>query len=233
MSQQHIETFTCPKCGKKSDFTLWDSINTDLNPELRDKVLDESIFIHECPECGHRSYITFGTLYHDPTNQFMLFFDHAVSNDDISEDKFPEDEVFNLFNKNYKLRYVHGIKNLKEKIFILEEGMSDVAIELIKYFLRNNIIALKDVAPNYFIGKEMYFTNLSEDGETLVFAVLSEEGKVINHFGVNMDIYQQCLQRLVLDKRFKQDGNTIKNVCYAWIDAKLKTPIEENKENSL
>ena len=231
MSQQHIEKFTCPKCNATMEFTVWDSINTELNPELKDKVMDESLFLSSCPKCGHTAYITFGTLYHDPENQFMIFFDHAVQNDDISEDRFPDNDLFSQFNRNYKLRYVHGIRNLKEKIFLFEEGISDVAVELIKYFLRNGIIALKDVPANWFIGKDVYFTHLSEDGETLVFTVIDENGKVGSQFGVNMDIYEQCLQKLVLDKRFAEEGNTVKNVCYAWVDAKLKTPLENEKSD--
>lgn len=222
MSQQHIEKVTCPKCGASGEITIWDSINVDQDPELKNKILDESLFIWECPHCKHRVYVTFGTLYHDMNNQFMIFFDHKTNDNDISEDEFPANPEFERFNKNYKLRYVHGINNLKEKIFIFEEHLSDVVIELIKYFIRNNIIIVKKDDPNYFIGKGIFFTNLSQDGEQLVFSVTSPEGGVENHLAISMNVYEQCLQKMVLDERFKSEKNAIKNVCYDWIDARLK-----------
>lgn len=223
MSQHHHEHIHCPQCHTESEFTVWDSINVQTDPELKEKLMDESLFVHICPHCGHRNYVTFGALYHDVNGQFMLFFDHKEEENDITEDRFPEINGFENFNKNYKLRYVHGIKNLKEKIFIFEEGLSDIAVEMIKYFLRNQVIALKDTPADYFIGKDIFFTNMSSDGETLVFAVIDNDGKLAAHFGISMDVYEQCLQKIVIDERFKEEGNYIKNVCHDWIDAKLKS----------
>lgn len=35
MSKNHIEKIVCPKCNTESDFVLWDSINTMLDPEMK------------------------------------------------------------------------------------------------------------------------------------------------------------------------------------------------------
>ena len=144
MSQHHIQKIVCPKCAAQGEMTIWDSINVQLNPELKDKVMDESLFTWTCPSCGHQVYITFGTLYHDLAGQFMLFFDHKAEDNDLSEDAFPDNEAFAQFNKNYRLRYVHGIHALKEKIFIFDEGLSDVMVELLKYFVRNQVIRINE-----------------------------------------------------------------------------------------
>ncbi len=224
MSLPHTEQLTCPKCGSKGDMQIWDSVNVQLNPELKEKVMDESLFIWTCPDCGHKAYITFGTLYHDVANQYMLFFDHKADNHDISEDAFPDNEEFAQFNKNYRLRYVHGIHALKEKIFIFDEGLSDVVVELLKYFVRNQIIRINESDPNFLIGKAIYFTGLSDDGEQLIFAVVSPRKKgVVANFSLNFNLYEQCLQKSILDERFKQEKNCILNVCYEWIDTKLKS----------
>ena len=39
MSRYHIEKVTCPSCHHEGDFELWDSINTALDPEMKEKVL--------------------------------------------------------------------------------------------------------------------------------------------------------------------------------------------------
>ena len=38
MSRHHIEKVTCPSCHHEGDFELWDSINTALDPEMKEKV---------------------------------------------------------------------------------------------------------------------------------------------------------------------------------------------------
>lgn len=35
MSKSHVEKINCKHCGKKFDFTIWDSINATLDPDLR------------------------------------------------------------------------------------------------------------------------------------------------------------------------------------------------------
>ena len=46
MSKHHIEKVTCPSCHHEGDFELWDSINTALDPEMKEKVLNQSIFLY-------------------------------------------------------------------------------------------------------------------------------------------------------------------------------------------
>ena len=46
MSRHHIEKVTCPSCHHEGDFELWDSINTALDPEMKEKVLNKSIFLY-------------------------------------------------------------------------------------------------------------------------------------------------------------------------------------------
>lgn len=220
MSSQRTENITCPNCQCSAPFVIWDSVNVSQHPELKEKILDESLFLWECPNCGHKVYVTFGTLYHDMENQFMLFFDHKADETDISEDAFPDNEAFAQFNKNYRLRYVHGIRNLKEKLFIFEEGLSDVAVEMIKYFVRHGIIRLNASDDQLLAGKELYFTNLSNDGEQLIFSIVHPTGGVEAHFGIGMNVYEQCLQKIVLDEKFKETPS-IKHVCHQWIEAKL------------
>ena len=49
MSKQRKITYKCEFCGKPFDTVVYDSVNVDLDPELRDKILNGSLFMHECP----------------------------------------------------------------------------------------------------------------------------------------------------------------------------------------
>ena len=50
MSKHHMEKIICPSCHHDGDFEVWDSINTVLDPEMKEKVLNQSIFLYTCLE---------------------------------------------------------------------------------------------------------------------------------------------------------------------------------------
>lgn len=75
MSQLRKENIECPHCHQEGEFDLWTSVNVDLNPELREKVFSNELFVYRCPHCGQVTGIPAGTLYHDMTHGFMIFFD--------------------------------------------------------------------------------------------------------------------------------------------------------------
>ena len=44
MSKVREETIICPNCETKGNFDLWESMNVDLNPELREKIFSNKAF---------------------------------------------------------------------------------------------------------------------------------------------------------------------------------------------
>lgn len=73
MSRHHIEKVTCPSCHHEGDFELWDSINTALEPEMKEKVLNQSIFLYTCPSCGETFRLNYSTLYHQMEDLVMIY----------------------------------------------------------------------------------------------------------------------------------------------------------------
>ena len=73
MSRHHIEKVTCPSCHHEEDFELWDSINTALDPEMKEKVLNQSIFLYTCPSCGETFRLNYSTLYHQMEDLVMIY----------------------------------------------------------------------------------------------------------------------------------------------------------------
>lgn len=59
MTKYHDVDITCPYCGRTGPFRIYDSINTVLDPELKEALFDFSLFTFTCPVCQkkHRSYI--------------------------------------------------------------------------------------------------------------------------------------------------------------------------------
>jgi len=80
MSSFRNRKITCPACNKEGSYTVWDSVNVDLHPELKSKVMDGSLFTWVCPNCKKSFNAPYSFLYHDMTHDFMVLFDAKSTN---------------------------------------------------------------------------------------------------------------------------------------------------------
>lgn len=94
MSRHSVEKINCPKCGKESDFMVWSSINTVLDPEMYEKVRNGEAFAFHCPDCGHAAGVDYACLYHQMNDKMMIYY---VPNPDAIE------ETYNMFRGNNKV----------------------------------------------------------------------------------------------------------------------------------
>lgn len=138
MSRHSVEKITCPKCGKESDFMVWSSINTVLDPEMYEKVRNGEAFAFHCPECGHAAGVDYGCLYHQMDDEMMIYY---VPNPDGAEEAYnmfrgdsKVSELMGKMQENYLYRIVQSKNELKEKLYIFDAGLDDRAIEIIKVF---------------------------------------------------------------------------------------------------
>ena len=74
MSMHHEVGITCPKCQKAGIFTVWDSLNTKLAPDRKDRAKSQEAFCYHCPHCGTDVHVDYGFLYHDMDHHFMVFY---------------------------------------------------------------------------------------------------------------------------------------------------------------
>lgn len=126
MSKSRQDTFTCPQCGEDGSLTLWDSINVDLDPDVRRRVEDLSVFEWTCPNCGKTCLVLHPCLYHDMTNEFMVWF--------APDNEVQDGAQFSQLD-HYTLRTTHTPNEFREKINILEQHLDDRAVELTKLIL--------------------------------------------------------------------------------------------------
>ena len=219
MSQLRKENITCPHCHKEGEFDLWSSVNVGLNPELREKIFSEELFMYHCPHCGKVTGIPAGFLYHDMEHHFMLFFDFFKPDDYDYEPMELPDGGFGM-NGNYTFRGVFGLNRLKEKILILEKGLNDVAIERQKYMITH--VINPDLAKK---GYEIYFDHTEEPTEefpygTIFFVYDDTEKESMMQVRFAMDNYYEHCMACDLDPRM-----AVKNIMCVdegWISKQLK-----------
>lgn len=73
MSKRKSVKITCPKCKKESDYQIWESINVQIDPDMKEKVLNGEAFLFKCPDCGEEVYVFYSVLYHDMQKKMMIY----------------------------------------------------------------------------------------------------------------------------------------------------------------
>lgn len=160
MPKQKTELFTCPHCKNERDRAVLDSINVDLVPEMRERVRDLSCFEWRCPICGKVSLVVDPCLYHDMSGQFMVWL--------MPEGEAPDASGFDPL-AGYTLRWTDNLNAFREKIAILEAGLDDRAVEIMKLLLAMQLQRSMDIV-------DLVFHEYEERTGVIRFAVVLSDG---------------------------------------------------------
>lgn len=139
-----MEQVICPKCGKRHEMEVFEVINVATQPELKQSVLDGSIFQFVCPECDTTSEYLYNVWYHDPEKKLMIFL--AAGEGDETELAI-ERIIDNSRTQNpfadmgYTLRIVRNAMQLREKILIADHNRDDRVIEVCKHYALGDIMS--------------------------------------------------------------------------------------------
>ncbi len=110
---------------------MWSSINVSLDPNLKHQLLNHELTDMTCEKCGNVSTLQYSLLYHDmeiPTAIWLVY-----PRDDTPETAKAMKEFSSMVSAEYKLRIVHSMDELIEKVVIFDCGLNDLAIQLLKF----------------------------------------------------------------------------------------------------
>lgn len=128
---------SCPTCGQsfKKEFNTA-VFSTSLE---RDAILRKDFAKAICPACGHEFIVNYRFVYTDDELKYMIINDPKFKDPGhrlalISSFKLLDKARKNEADKFSRLM-TSNIADLREKIFILEAGLDDRVVELMKYIL--------------------------------------------------------------------------------------------------
>lgn len=177
MSTCISKEIVCAKCSAKQKLQAWPSATVLQNPELRKKVLDETLFNWTCEKCGYQALVVYPFLYHDTQRRLMI-----ALNPDPDAKRLESPPLVDGLKK----RVVRLPAELKEKILIFEAGLDDAAMELTKLLLS------APLCKKYGTEKlRMYFCRRDDNG--MVFAVFTAGNPEPTYESAAQKIYDQCL----------------------------------------
>lgn len=125
----------CPACGKKSRFKIWDRIQIDKNPALREQVRDLSLFRFHCPKCGNDTYLDYDFLYIESSLRLVIYY--APGGGDVTDMHASLQRPEYEFLKNFRYRLVRTRPELLEKLAIFDASLDDRLIEIMKVMIRS------------------------------------------------------------------------------------------------
>lgn len=217
MSIKKTELITCPDCGKKSEFVIWKSLNSQLNPEAKADMLSGKLFQFICPHCHSSHNVDYGFLYHQMEDQIMI--QYSTTDENVEEgiesfEKMTNGNFIGLpaMDVDYTFRIVRSQNSLREKVYIFDNGLDDRVIEIMKVFMMSKLL---ESNPNLEI-EDMYL-EMTEGGPKS-FAIRLSDGKW------GSTDYAQDLYDLVKNEVLANadDGKKEYVVDFNWAMNKLK-----------
>ena len=196
---------SCKNCNKQTEIELRQSINVALDPELKARVKDGSLFVWECPYCGQRNLALYQTLYHDPDAKLMVW----LLPGQAQPPKAVADAVKEL--EGYTLRIVREVGDLIEKVNLHDAGLDDTVLEMCKWVMRRE---LADKNPDAADAKLRFLRMEGADNELVMAFPLNGQMQVIN---VGFNVYEDARGILMRNPSVKPaDG--FAQVDAAWIE---------------
>ncbi|MEE3375569.1 MAG: CpXC domain-containing protein [Candidatus Cryptobacteroides sp.] len=196
---------SCSKCHKQTEIDIRQSINVALDPELKARVKDGSLFLWECPYCGARNLAKYQTLYHDPDSKLMVW----LLPGEEQPPQAVEEAVKEL--EGYTLRRVKDVGELIEKVNIHDAGLEDTVLEMCKWVTRRELAAKNPAS----VTAALKFLRMEGADNELVMAFpLDGQMQVVN---VGFNVYEDA-RGILLRNPAVRPAPGFAEVNAAWID---------------
>ena len=221
----------CPMCGELGKAEIYTSVNVANHPAFRAKVLDGELFSWVCPSCGYHARLTYPILYNDMKNRFMVYLIPKIDRFQLC-DKELEEKYSNL--RNISKRVVSDFNSFKEKIFIFESRLDDMAVELTK-------VAISQTVSKKLGNVEVedgFLSMYDRESNTMGFTYFTGEDRTpyvqtarLEIYGKSKDIIENFA---VKDKKLKGfikiDREWAENILYRYKRAKQIEKLNKLKE---
>ncbi|MBA3500314.1 MAG: CpXC domain-containing protein [Myxococcota bacterium] len=120
----------CPHCKQEQESKLVQSINARQNPELKARLLAGDLNMFDCASCGKRTLLLATLLYHDPDREYFC---QACPGGEPAMTAGAA--AFLAIGAVGTRRLVPSQNALVEKVKLLEAGLDDRVIEVLKVIL--------------------------------------------------------------------------------------------------
>ncbi len=224
MSIPKTTKINCPHCHTFFTTTTWSSVNTDLEKDLATKVANGTFFQVKCPHCGFIARLEYDFLYHDVSNNAMIWVVHQNDPVEYAKKIAEIKNTAKMVPVGVTTRIVNNTNQLREKVAALMSGKDDRIIELCKVYIKYDCI---DQNPEFEFKNAFYgFVN----GKDIVF-IYDVNGKELNC--TLDDIVYQTVAEIFSDALQKSAEEPYAIYDSAWAEAFFDQNFPQNLINTL
>lgn len=158
MSEERTLVIECPKCHARLEYDIIDCIDSETNAFHKLSLMNQKLFEVKCPHCQVLSDFYYDFVYRDRARKTLIYF--------VQEERAEGVAIATMLNRKMaeadgtrdydeQIRVVSNLDTLIEKINILDNGLDDRVVEIMKLMCMSNAIEeLKDLDP-----QEIYYVN--------------------------------------------------------------------------
>jgi len=158
------ELLQCPVCLNEFEATVWQTIEAETDPDLKDKLLRKDLLTQQCANCGHTWLPARPLLYRDESEKLLIYC-HAGQTGEQAQ------ALLALMPglPGWTMRLVANTNGLNEKIHIFDHQCDDRLIEFIKLAIKRQGIDNQTGAID-----QLFF--LTADDQAFRFLVAGDDG---------------------------------------------------------
>ena len=196
----------CNKCGKAFEVEAVASINTEREPELKERLLSGALFVRECPQCGAKNLVSFPLLYHDPSEKVMIWLSDGSADTEARMKAAVAGEDF----AGYTGRIVDTPGQMIEKVKIFDAGLDDLALEMAKFVTRQEL------------GKDVDLLFFSLDGADNEITLTYPEAGEMQLVRIGFNVYEDCAGILLRNPDIKKSATGLSRVNRGVVEGFLR-----------
>ncbi len=178
-------SFACLQCGKTFSFHRHDKIDTGKDPSMKEKVRNGEAFAVTCPSCGWHTHMDYSFLYREEESHTLIYY---ANTKEIYESAYrymtgrtgPGWESI----RGWIRRVVTSREDLLEKLLILDGGLDDRIIEIMKGLA---FVSMKQHQPD--AGADTVLFDEGSDGNH--YFRFSKEGRVEAAYAFELPMYEK------------------------------------------
>ena len=170
MPKYHFKIATCKYCELETEHQLWDYVDGLENPLQKSEILAGSFFDFTCSHCKKNFQLEHSCLYSDNKFGFLIYFSPIFDEEKLGKILF-ENGITNY--DGLILRLATDFIDFREKIKILEDGLNDRAIELVKTMIVSNLLENAQLE----LSRILYHSN-DEQEKNIAFVLLLKDEKI-------------------------------------------------------
>ncbi len=209
MSTEIVKDIICPQCGESQKYRLYTGINAQEHPELKQSILDETLFDWRCQRCSYFAAMAYPFFYLDDQAGYAICVAPGGSGSAVE----PTGPL-----AHYVKRRVKNLAELKEKILIFDSGLDDAAVELMKN-------ALCTILRRGYDNARLHAYFSQAEGEKMDFAIFIPRQLEPVYHSTRVEVYSQSQEVLRTLDYVDPEG-------FATVDARLAKQIIDAYQNS-